>query len=89
MRDMFGQELSLQEAERSMRKRTSPVPRGYAAPPGSGPAGETCKTCQHIVRFKRYRKCGKRHSAWTHGGGSDILAKAPACRQWERALPTN
>lgn len=59
--------------------------RGYAAPPGTGPAGETCGSCKHIWRTARFRKCELRRRAWTHGPGSDILAKSPACKQWEAA----
>lgn len=62
-------------------------PRGYAAPPGGGPAGETCATCEHIVRYLRFRKCDLRRRAWSHGRGTDILATAPACKSWEAAKP--
>lgn len=71
----------------SGRKTTEP--RGYFMPPGSGPAGETCKTCAHIERVRSgsrrtFRKCGLNADRWTHGPGSDIKAGAPACRSWER-----
>jgi hypothetical protein len=62
-------------------------PNGYAAPPGSGPAGEKCKTCQHYthrVRAKAYRKCELMVHAWTGGPGTDIKANAPACRRWQK-----
>jgi hypothetical protein len=61
-------------------------PRGYAAPPGSGPAGETCGSCQHADRErsgrKRWIKCALMRRAWTNGRATDILARAPACRKW-------
>jgi len=57
--------------------------RGYANPPGTGPSGETCGSCKHIFRTKRYRKCELRKATWTHGPGSDILARSPACKSWE------
>ena len=60
--------------------------KGYAAQPGTGPAGETCKSCKHIARIRRsstYIKCGLARERWTHGGGTDILTKAPACHYWE------
>jgi hypothetical protein len=63
-------------------------PKGYAAPPGTGPAGETCKTCQHLVynqMAKSYPKCDLNRARWTGGRGSDILVKAPACRLWEKS----
>jgi hypothetical protein len=60
------------------------VPRGYAAMPGSGPAGETCSTCKFISRFARFRKCELYRPRWTHGPGTDILARAPACSRWQQ-----
>jgi hypothetical protein len=67
-------------------------PRGYARPPGSGPAGETCKSCQHITRIatragKVFRKCGLMQKAWTHGPGTDIRAGAAACSLWQKQEP--
>ena len=66
-----------------------PYKGGYAGKPGGGPDGETCKTCEHYSRVhhhdKVYRKCGLMREFWTNGPGTDILAKAPACRRWEKA----
>lgn len=62
--------------------------RGHAAAPGTGPQGETCGTCANLVRKQMagtYLKCGLMRSAWTGGGGTDVRAKDPACRAWERA----
>jgi hypothetical protein len=56
---------------------------GYAATPGTGPKGETCKTCIAYRPFGRYAKCLKIKSSWTHGKASDILARSPACREWQ------
>lgn len=87
MKDIFGKELSLSEARALVSsKRTQR--RGYAAPPGTGPEGETCKSCRHLSRKemgKTYLKCGLMKMAWTGGSGTDVLAKAPACRLWEAA----
>lgn len=60
-------------------------PRGYAFPPGTGPKGETCKTCEHkvIMGGGRYSKCVKAKAKWTHSRRTDILASSPACRYWE------
>lgn len=61
--------------------------RGHAAPPGTGPAGETCKTCQHYAHVQHassYRKCGLMRARWTGGPGTDIRAGDPACSKWER-----
>lgn len=85
MRDVFGNEITLAEAER-LKKRRAPTPNGYAARPGSGPAGETCGTCRHLYRnrqAKTYLKCGLMQRGWTSGRASDVLAKAPACSRWE------
>lgn len=62
-------------------------PRGYYAPPGTGPAGETCSTCRHhiVIQYsKRYHKCAKARALWTGGRASDILTKAHACKGWEQ-----
>lgn len=59
---------------------------GYAAIPGTGPAGETCRSCEHLVRKEMsgtYLKCGLMRAHWTGGYGTDVLARSPACRRWE------
>ena len=74
------------------RQRRAPVPRGYAAIPGTGPAGETCRSCKHLVRKrmgKTYLKCGLMTRYWTGGGGSDVRAKSPACRHWAAPEPVS
>ena len=61
-------------------------PRGYAAPPGTGPAGETCDTCEHVRRIvmgKAFHKCALAKEKWTHGRKTDVLARSPACSKWE------
>jgi len=58
-------------------------PRGYYQPPGTGPAGETCGTCKHIARGRRWAKCALSRGKWTSSRGTDILVKSPACRKWE------
>lgn len=86
--DLFGVPWSKSEVARetSKAKRKPTQPRGYIMPPGSGPAGETCGTCQHIVgRGTRYLKCKLNESRWTHGPGSDIRARSKACKKWEKA----
>lgn len=75
------------------RERKTPLPKGHSAPPGSGPKGETCRTCVHytIVHTRSkagpYRKCGLMKLHWTHGPRSDIRAKDPACRLWKSNAP--
>lgn len=58
----------------------------YPYKPGSGPSGETCRTCDnatlHTYHDKRYWKCGL--VVPTSGPGTDIRLKTPACRAWRR-----
>lgn len=89
VQDLFGNEVNLAEMARlpfAGKKKRREIPHGNAAPIGSGPKGETCKTCEHIVRVqyhdKTYLKCNLRKANWTHGYGSDIRAKWPACSFW-------
>ncbi len=56
--------------------------KGYAAPPGTGPAGETCGTCAFINEGWRFRKCSI--GRITSGAATDILVSAPACRLWTK-----
>lgn len=58
--------------------------RGYAAHPGTGPAGESCRTCKHLgghSRGRRWYKCSL--VKMTLGPGTDIRLKSPACWRWE------
>jgi len=59
---------------------------GYAARPGTGPRGETCKGCACA-----YQSHGGNRSYWkcslvvpTSGPGTDIRLKSPACSQWRK-----
>ena len=73
--DLFG------EPVREPPKGT--VPAGYVAPPGTGPAGETCGTCVHARRTDRYAKCALNLAKWTHGIKTDIRLRMAACKKWE------
>jgi hypothetical protein len=95
VRDLFGNEITEAEARvilgrtvTGKKKRKPTRPNGYADLPGTGPPGETCRSCRHIERHqggtRTYLKCGLMARRHTHGPGSDILAKAPACRRWEK-----
>jgi hypothetical protein len=57
------------------------------APPGTGPAGETCKTCAFYRRVRWqagvHLKCERIKKRWTHGLGTDIKANWPACAEWQ------
>jgi len=61
--------------------------RGYAAHPGTGPEGETCGTCLSFRRIqyhdKTYFKCDLLREIWTHGPGTDVKFRSPACRLWK------
>lgn len=70
---------------------TPAMPKGNRAHPGipgDGPGGESCRTCSHPVlpggTAKNYYKCGLMRPFWTHGPGSDIHLKDPACPKWEK-----
>lgn len=67
--------------------RSPARPKGYAKPPGSGPKGETCKTCANYRVIasrsnKTFRKCELLRAHWTSGPGTDIKASAAACSLW-------
>lgn len=58
----------------------------YAALPGTGPAGETCRTCEHLSgkrMSRRYYKCELTRAKWTGGAGTDVKVRSPACSKWE------
>lgn len=83
--EIAGLERALTPKERR-RLRRSPAPAGHAAPPGTGPRGQTCGTCCHLVRkqyARAYLKCGLARSRWTSGSATDVRAGDPACRLWE------
>jgi hypothetical protein len=93
----YGQPLDVQAMEQADRvarmrhekppRRTPTVPNGYAAPPGGGPLGQTCRSCAHKRSMtntgaKRWIKCALREATWTHGEATDIRASSPACVRW-------
>lgn len=85
--DLFGETVVERVQKIGQRKPTQP--KGYAASPGTGPVGETCRSCLHYTR-KQYHtythlKCGLMQAAWTHGPGSDIRANSMACKKWVAA----
>jgi hypothetical protein len=77
MSDLFG--ISEQDRKKSVK-------RGHAWVPGTGPSGETCKTCHNLVRIRRtrdYLKCGLTQKTWTHSPRTDVRASDPACKYWK------
>lgn len=83
--DLLKLDRALTPQERKRLKVTSKA--GHAAPPGTGPQGETCRSCQHLERMryaKTYFKCALNKAKWTHGSKTDIKAGDPSCQKWER-----
>lgn len=84
--DLFGKEVDYKHPDNGKRGRNAQA-KGYAGKPGSGPAGETCKTCEHYCRVnhnaKHHLKCAVIEWRWTHGAGTDIKARSPACNYWQ------
>src|SRR5262249_34487943 len=82
--NIFGEPIKLQPHGKHYIQ-----PRGYVAPPGTGPAGETCGTCQHADRSKRssksWIKCILNRAKWTGGRATDILAGSQACSKWKQS----
>lgn len=69
------------------KKRRDPTPSGHAMKPGTGPAGETCGSCRHLVRVrfaKTYLKCELARALWTGGRKTDVRARDAACIKWEK-----
>lgn len=88
--DLFGEPVvGVLPAPPGTGKRKPTKLRGYAAAPGSGPKGETCKTCEYYCRVhghaKAYLKCRLMKQVWTNGPGTDILARSAACARWQKA----
>jgi hypothetical protein len=85
--DLMNLDRALTPAERhQMFKPGVARKNGYYAPPGTGPAGETCGSYLHVVvrQFaNRFYKCGRNRARWTGGKGTDVLFRSPACKGWE------
>jgi hypothetical protein len=86
--DLFGAPPLPVVAIPAGKHRRTTAPKGYAALPGSGPAGKTCRQCKHRViacpgGSKTFPKCGLMRNCWTHGRGTDIKVSSPACKMFE------
>jgi hypothetical protein len=82
---MFG-ELVMRHQQRK------PVITGHAAPPGTGPNGETCRTCLHLEGPAGYTKaCGLMRGYWEQRTQkqNDVRLKDAACAKWESASPAS
>lgn len=89
MKDLFGQPIDERALPLASEAKTKPkrneTPRGYAAPPGTGPSGHFCRDCRHATKIsyaKNYWKCGLMRVGWTCGFKTDIRLKSPACKHW-------
>lgn len=88
MTDLFGDLISYRTAdgravEAKSRGKHYIEPRGGADRPGTGPKEETCGSCKHIARWRRYAKCELTRAAWSHSPRSDIRVRWVACSKWE------
>jgi len=87
-RSIFGGDV---ERPRQYGKRFAGAPHGHAAPPGSGPPGETCGTCANcrIRRIHEHNvyKCAITESHWTKDRETDVLKSSPACARWHAGTP--
>lgn len=81
--DLFGAPTPIRDPAPPGRSYTG----GYAARPGTGPAGQTCKGCESYTLVRHhdntFGKCDL--AQWTHGKGTDIKAGSPACAKFEPA----
>lgn len=88
MNDLFGDPIEASAVfpvAPGIPRKNRTKPNGYAAPPGTGPKDQTCKTCRHFIRKvmgKTYFKCRLMARVWTGGPGTDIRANSPACKCW-------
>jgi hypothetical protein len=82
--DLLGDPASLKP---DPEKKKYPTPYGYYFAPGTGPAGETCGSCDHCVRKhlskKNVYKCGLNRENWGGTRRSDIVLRSPACKFWK------
>jgi hypothetical protein len=94
MTDLFGglptyTSIGGKTVEAKPRGKHYVQPRGGADRPGTGPKGETCGSCEHLVRarYGRHPKCLLTRAAWTHGPRTDVRVRWAACSKWERKAP--
>ena len=87
MKSLFNEDVK--SFDKSKRRKTVDI--AHPALPGTGPVGETCKTCRFYNRIRyhdrTFRKCEIQKKVWTHGPGTDIRAKDKACLEWKSIKP--
>lgn len=73
--------------ESALKARRLSNKRGHIQPPGTGPAGKTCRDYLHLSRSyghaKTYLKCALARRYWTGGTATDVRAGDDACNRWE------
>jgi hypothetical protein len=87
--DIFHMERALTPQERR-RLAVKTKKTGHAARPGTGPPGETCGSCEHLVRkhlAKTYIKCGLTRAVWTRSCRTDVRVRDQACSKWQQEEP--
>lgn len=96
VRDLFGREVSMEEA-RVLARKKPPTSRAalvilrkangvhpHNALPLREPSGEKCGSCKHLFAHKwskTYHKCGI--GPVSHGPATDVRVRWPACVKWE------
>ena len=85
--DLF--DVGTRQSINDLDRRTGrPKARCIPMASGTGPDGETCRTCKHKAyqygTSSDYLKCGLMKQHWTRGGATDIKASWPACGRWDR-----
>ena len=86
-KDLFGDEIALDDKVTQSPLKGRRLDSGYPAKPGTGPANETCGSCDLRIRFKvagAWYKCQLMQPHWSHSAGTDIKLKSPACSCWEK-----
>ena len=60
----------------------------YAATPGTGPAGKTCRDCAHLRHTgnsrKQHPKCGLTN--YTRGDATTIRTSTPSCNRFTEGM---
>lgn len=85
---MMAELFALEPTEPKAPGKRTYAARGFAARPGSGPAGETCRSCDHSTRVQAGNhvvwKCALGRASWTKSPKTDIRINAEACELWEK-----
>lgn len=88
-KDLFGKTIT--DMEKVFGAKESPLKgrklvTAYPAEPGTGPSGETCKTCKFKVKIRMggvWYKCEKMRPHWSCSARTDIKMRSAACSYFE------